>query len=67
MMFMSSVNIGLVEYELDCKDKKRRWRVDIGQGRETIVETIIGTNILQGWEHNLYLLCTIIELVMLGF
>jgi hypothetical protein len=50
-MFMSSVNIGLVEYELDCKDKKRWWRVDTGQGRETIVETIIGTNIL----HSLYL------------
>jgi hypothetical protein len=25
---MSSVNIRLVEYELDCKDKKRWWRVE---------------------------------------
>ncbi len=25
---MSSVNIGSVEYEFDCKDKKRWWRVE---------------------------------------
>jgi hypothetical protein len=39
----------------------------MGQRRETMLEAIIGTNILQGWEHYLYLLCTIKELVMLGF
>jgi hypothetical protein len=39
----------------------------MGQRRETIVETIIGINILQGWEHYLYLLCIIRKLVMLGF
>jgi len=46
----------------------------MGQRRETIMETIIGTNILQLWKHYLYLLCIIViyqivirELVMLGF